>query len=371
MRRISAYLADSDLDRSPERLVANARQVFKGSELHGAGFLFDDNGAERGECEPLSIMRAIIAEDKKYGDKIRPFLTGEDVVASPTHETRRFAIDVNSLSLDELKNEYPLLFDILDRRVRPQRKLDKRPARKNNWWRYGERSSGLYNAIAGSNELLCTTFTSPHMSFANLDNKYIFSNMVIVFTGNTTGKLSSLQSRIHEVWTRFFASTLEDRLRYTPSDCFETFPVPPNLETALALEAAGQAYQEHRAALMVTHNEGMTKTYNRFHDRAEKSADIQRLRDLHAEIDRSVLAAYGWDDLAAGAEAQWLDDTNEPEHAYQGRLFWPSAFRDEVLRRLLALNAERAAAERAAGLVATPFEATDDFVDPVLTQVAG
>ena len=42
----------------------------------------------------------------------------------------------------------------------------------------------------------------------------------------------------------------------------------------------------------------------------------------------------------------FLDETNEDDHTYQGRLFWPSDFRDEVLARLLALNAERAAAER-------------------------
>ena len=35
-----------------------------------------------------------------------------------------------------------------------------------------------------------------------------------------------LQCRIHEAWARFFGSSLKDRLRYTPSDCFETFPFP-------------------------------------------------------------------------------------------------------------------------------------------------
>lgn len=58
------------------------------------------------------------------------------------------------------------------------------------------------------------------------------------------------------------------------------------------------------------------------------------------------LRAYGWDDLAERAEPQFLDEANEDDHKYQGRLFWPAEFRDEVLARLLALNAERAAAER-------------------------
>jgi hypothetical protein len=44
------------------------------------------------------------------------------------------------------------------------------------------------------------------------------------------------------------------------------------------------------------------------------------------------------------------DETNEDDHTYQGRLFWPSDFRDEVLARLLALNAERHAEEVRLGI---------------------
>jgi hypothetical protein len=129
-----------------------------------------------------------------------------------------------------------------------------------------------------------------------------------------------------------------------------TYPLPRNSEGLLILECAGQAYHDHRAGLMVERNEGMTKTYNRFHDPDERSEDIIRLRELHAEMDRAVLRAYGWDDLAERAEPIFLDETNEDDHTYQGRLFWPSAFRDEVLARLLALNAERHAEELRLGI---------------------
>ncbi len=117
-----------------------------------------------------------------------------------------------------------------------------------------------------------------------------------------------------------------------------------------ALETAGWAYDQHRAALMIARNEGMTKTYNRFHDPDETGDDIQRLRELHAAMDRAVLEAYGWHDLAARAAPIFLDETNEDDHTYQGRLFWPSDFRDEVLARLLALNAERHAEEVRLGI---------------------
>jgi hypothetical protein len=67
-------------------------------------------------------------------------------------------------------------------------------------------------------------------------------------------------------------------------------------------------------------------------------------------MDRAVLGAYGWHDLAERADPIFLDETNEDDHTYQGRLFWPSDFRDEVLARLLALNAERHAEEVRLGI---------------------
>jgi hypothetical protein len=74
------------------------------------------------------------------------------------------------------------------------------------------------------------------------------------------------------------------------------------------------------------------------------------LRELHAAMDRAVLEAYCWHDLAARAAPIFLDETNEDDHTYQGRLFWPSDVRDEVLARLLALNAERHAEEVRLGI---------------------
>ena len=78
-------------------------------------------------------------------------------------------------------------------------------------------------------------------------------------------------------------------------DCFETFPFPENWKSNAVLEAVGKAYYEFRAALMVNNNEGLTKTYNRFHDPEERDPEILKLRELHAAIDRAVLDAYGWE----------------------------------------------------------------------------
>ncbi|MFM8277466.1 MAG: hypothetical protein ACKN89_10880 [Cyanobium sp.] len=194
---------------------------------------------------------------------------------------------------------------------------------------------------------------------------------------------------------------MEERLRYTPSDCFETFPFPNALlDSAIsdppeafhrqALESIGEHYHQFRADLMVTNNEGLTTTYNRFHDPAETSDGILELRSLHQQMDQAVLKAYGWDDIptSCGFGLDYLDsddDTSLPadllERIASGDLFfataseacafqsqlrqygvvkpskklpwrhrWPDAVRDEVLARLLALNAERYAEEQARGV---------------------
>ena len=137
---------------------------------------------------------------------------------------------------------------------------------------------------------------------------------------------------------------------YAPSDCFSNFPFPDNFETLRALDAIGQTYHDHRAELMVAADEGMTKTYNRFHKDSETRPAIQRLRELHDEMDRAVLRAYGWDDIADTLQPEFLTEETEDDHTYQGRYFWPAAQRDQVLSRLLALNAERYEEELKAGL---------------------
>jgi LmbE family N-acetylglucosaminyl deacetylase len=105
---------------------------------------------------------------------------------------------------------------------------------------------------------------------------------------------------------------------------------------------------------MVKNNEGLTKTYNRFHDPEETSPDILKLRQLHDAMDRAVLDAYGWTDIQPTCEFL-LDYEDEEDEGGEGtgrrrkkpwRYRWPDDIRDEVLARLLALNAQRAQEER-------------------------
>jgi hypothetical protein len=225
------------------------------------------------------------------------------------------------------------------------------------WWTHYHRAHSLYGAI--ENLELCLAIScgaSPHLAIGQLNGNGVYANTLDILAYARVAPFAVLQSRLHEVWARYFSSSLEDRLRYAPSDCFETFPFPQGYEDNAALEEIGQRYLTHRAGLMEMTDKGMTKTYNDFHDSTTRASNgLTELRNLHADMDRAVLRAYGWHDLAATLAPVFLakpPDENgrgaragvaEDEHTYQGRLFWPQAARDIVLARLLALNATRAA----------------------------
>ena len=57
----------------------------------------------------------------------------------------------------------------------------------------------------------------------------VFAQTVNVFAFESSAAFAVIQSCPHEIWARFFASSMKDDLRYTPSDCFETFPFPDGL----------------------------------------------------------------------------------------------------------------------------------------------
>jgi hypothetical protein len=109
------------------------------------------------------------------------------------------------------------------------------------------------------------------------------------------------------------------------------------------LDFVGERYHAHHQAIMLARQEGLTKTYNRFHAPAEQSADIAELRRLHVAMDQAVAAAYGWQDLDLG---HGFHETK------QGLRYTISeAARRAVLDRLLVLNHERHAEELSANNV--------------------
>ncbi len=383
VERISAYLVQGFYDDTPRRLLSNGNKAFTGSTLRGVGFIFDDEGAAKGDCEPIQRVDALIANDRNNLRRIKPFIGGDEVASSPIHAHRRFVIDFNGLplqrdgelppwetllpteqnahlrngivSLDypgEVASDFPALLQIVRERVYPIRAVLPERRLRERWWEFERSRPALYSKISPLGRVMVfPSKATPQYGFSMLSSKMIFSQNVHVFSLENLSFFCILSSRIHELWCRMFGTSFKDDLTYVLEDCFETFPFPEDYERNGALEVAGQAYHDHRAALMVAADEGMTKTYNRFHKPEERSEGIRRLRDMHVAMDRAVLEAYGWHDLAAELTPEFLTLETEDDHTYQGRLFWPAEQRDKVLARLLALNAERHAAEVAAGVV--------------------
>lgn len=391
VRRISAYLVEGDLDTSPVALAANSGKAFQGSIVLGMGFTFDDAAAAKGGAESLETMQALIAKDTRNAERVFPFIGGEELNTDPQHRYHRYVIDFfdrplkRDLSLrpwakmndaeitrcrvegivpadfpDEVAEDWPELIEIVQRRVKPERDKQTRPALKTRWWQYAEKRPGLYRKIAPLRSVFANSSkAAPQYAIGKLANGLVYSQNLNVFALEGFAPFACLQTSIHEIWARFVGTTMKDDLTYTIEDCFRTFPFPVKFETDPTLEAAGDAYHAFRAQLMIARNEGLTKTYNRFHARGENAADIATLRALHHAMDFAVLRAYGWDDLADAAAPEFIEQDADEGKTPKTRLDWPAPFKDEVLARLLALNAQRAAEERAAGLVAVD-EGDDD-----------
>jgi hypothetical protein len=241
--------------------------------------------------------------------------------------------------------DYPLCLEIVESKVRPEReKLIGRNAigtkRGTYWWRFAADAKSLYRAIENMQWVLPISSVAKHPAFAAVPTGIVFDhNLTVLAVGEWDG-FAILSSRLHLGWAAEYSSTLENRIGYRPKDCLETFPFPATHPPTLA--AIGEAYYEHRRQVMLGRWEGLTKTYNRFHDPQEAAEDIGRLRELHVEMDHAVAAAYGWTDLDLG------HGFHETKQGLRYTISDPA--RREVLSRLLQLNHDRYAEEVRQGL---------------------
>lgn len=382
---ITAFLFHRGGHSDPTRLIANRGKSFQGSIVLGMGFTFDDTD-NKGLATPLAQMRHLVEENARNEEVIFPYIGGQEVNTNPTHSHNRYVINFRDYPLrrgevgelwaaadNERKKElrqqatvpldYPDpvaadwtdLLRIVEKQVKPARLKSVKSSKSSHgnrarvWWQHYHQAKDLYGAISGLQQtLVINCGATPYPSFTFLAGNSIFANSLAVFAYDTRAAFCTLQSRPHETWARFFGSSMKDDLRYTPSDCFETFPFPLNWQTEANLEAAGKDYYDFRAALMVTNDEGLTKTYNRFHNPYENDPGIAQLRDLHAAMDRAVLDAYGWQDIPTDCEFLLdypIDEAEWGKKKKPYRYRWPDDIRDEVLARLLELNAQRAEEE--------------------------
>lgn len=327
VQSISPMLSEGVSD-PPLRLAANQGLSHYGTVVLGTGFMLDPVEAD--------ALREI---DPRNASVLTRFVNGDDLNSHPAQEPSRWVINFQDWSQDEAQS-YEACYLIVQEKVLPQRATVKRRPYRENWWLFAERQANLYLAIADLPRCMACAITSKYLAFTFVDQEVIFSNAACVFALASFHDFALLQSNVHECWVRTYASSLETRLRYTPTDCFENYPLiyQPGRPT----QVAGEAYYEHRRQVMLDRWEGLKKTYNRFHNPQEAAEDIGRLRELHVAMDHAVAAAYGWTDLELG------HGFHETRQGLRYTISDPA--RREVLSRLLQLNHDRYAEEVAHGL---------------------
>jgi hypothetical protein len=401
VENITAFLLASGSNENPKPLAANDGKSFMGSIVLGLGFTFENSeqadDTTPGAPSPIATKERLIQKNQINTEAIYPYIGGDELNNSPEQSHSRYVINFGETSQEECQKKWPDLFDIVERKVKPER-IDKPGSYARQWWLFGRRNQAGVSAAAGKSKILAIAQTYAQFAFSFIDANQVFSSTILIFPLSTYREFACLQSRIHETWSDILSFTIKDDRRYAPSDCFANYPFPLTCNQTLAdgvcaddsLTNIGTDYHDFRARLMISNNQGLTSTYNRFHYPAESSPELLELRSLHGEMDKAVLHAYGWSDVptACGFGLDHIDLDDEAQLPYElqeridsGELFfwdagdaldfqgqleaygaisgrrklpwryrWPDAVRDDVLARLLALNAERYAEEVAQGL---------------------
>ncbi len=248
---------------------------------------------------------------------------------------------------EEKAKKYTECWRIVEERVKPERATNNRKARREKWWMFGDYASGLQRSISGLSFVQARSQVSKTQLSLMWPTNWIFDQRLIVFSTDCRGFLACLNSSLHYWWALQYGATLRTDATYTPTTCFETFPLPDwdiycRSVTNASLVSAGQQWEEAVNYSRFELSFGLTQLFNDVHDDTARNILVGNLRQLQSDLDRAVAAAYGWDDLDLG---HGFHETR------QGTRFTISEpARREVLARLLKLNHERHAEEVAQGL---------------------
>ncbi len=364
-----------------------------GSYVLGMGFTFDDSG-EADDDTPgipsaIATMERLIAENPKNKEVIFPYIGGKEVNKTPGHAYTRYVVNFGDRDESVCSQAWPELMAIVQKKVKPKRLEDNRLGYRRYWWQFAEKRVELYQAITYSENVLVTSAAAvTHHTISRLPANYVYSHKLIVFSDATSRRHGVMQSLFHEEWSRAFGATQgsADALTYNHTDVFLNFPFPDDRDECEILSA----FSDRLSILMIKMADGPTAAYGKLHQPSEQSLDVCLFRQFHDEVNKSVAVSYGWNVIptTCGFGLDYLDTEDDSllppdlqERIASGDLFfptaaeacsfqaqlrrygavkaskklpwrhrWPDAIRDDVLARLLALNAERYAEEQAMGL---------------------
>lgn len=319
----------------------------------GIGFIADVKAGkfDVAEAEALAMLQKPNPHGRPSSDVVVPWINSLDLLR---RDRTMWIIDFgDSLPEDEAaKYEFP--FQIVGQRVQPERAKVKRKRYRDFWWLHAEPCSEMRKAIVRNNRFLVTPTVSKHRIFAWWTTPTLPDHQLVAFGRADDYFFGVLHSRVHETWALELGTRLETRPRYTPTTCFETFPMPkPTPAQEQAIATAALELNELRERWLNppewTRKEVLefpgtpggpwsryiepgtnTVRYPRIVPKDDTTAAFLKKRTLtnlynerpawldlaHKKLDSAVFAAYGWN---------------------------PAMTDDELLAALLALNHERAA----------------------------
>jgi hypothetical protein len=302
-------------------LKANEGLALKGVKLHGDGFIVT---REKAAALGLGTVPGLERHIRTYRNGRDLMQTNRDVMV----------IDLFGLTEAEVQARYSAVYEHVRTYVKPERDMNNRKSRKNNWWVFGETAREMRTCLKGLGRFVGVPQTTKHFVFQFLSDDVLPDNSLVGFSFDEAWQLAILSSHTHSTWALATGTILGPTPRYNHTTCFNTFPFPdPPPQQKARLAAAGEALDGHRKARQAAHP-GLTITllYNVLakvragtlltaaESGASEQGDVARLAELHAEVDAATLDAYGWN--------PGLTDT-------------------DLVAKLAALNAARAAEERA------------------------
>ncbi|GHV52055.1 hypothetical protein FACS1894206_00130 [Deltaproteobacteria bacterium] len=303
-------------------LKGNEGLSCQGMKMHGKGFVITLL-----EAESLGLGRIFGLEKR-----LRPIRNGRDM----TDISRAlYGVDLFGLASEEVRDKYPEVYQWVYTRVKPERAANNRASYRDSWWIFGEPRKDLRPALAGLPRYITTPMTAKHRMFVFLAENVIPDQSLVAIASSDAYHLGVLSSRIHVCWALAAGGRLGvgNDPRYNNSVCFAPFPFPDATpEQQARIRDLGEKLDAHRKARQELYPDlTLTGMYNALQalregrelTAKEKTAHEQGLvallRELHDELDAAVAEAYGW-------------PVDLPD--------------EDILARLVALNAERAEEEK-------------------------
>ena len=331
-----------------EKLIGNGGVSSNGVMLAGAGFI----------VTPAIANALGLGRDPAVADHIRDYRNGRDLTQTPRGV---YVIDMFGLSPDEVRDRFPEIYQYLTEKVKPERDQNNRPKLKRDWWIFGEVRKTWRLISADLSRFVVTVETVKHRLFQFLDSSILPDHSTIAIGLDTAHHLGVLSSRVHVAWALAAGGRLGvgNDPRYNKTRCFETFPFPALTDAqSEAIGAVAEEIDGHRKRQQAAHEKlTLTNMYNVLEKlrtgevlsakerEVHEQGLVSILKELHDRLDRLVFDAYGWGDLRdilvgrPGATTPFLDKDEVQAEA-----------EEELLRRLVALNAERVE-EESRGLV--------------------